>query len=313
VRLSFHDSVTWDPQSGTGGSNAWISVPCGARNQCERTLDANKGLPQVADYLDYLWIKNGWQHVISRPDWWSLAAKVSVEWASGGTCNINWGYGRTQASSIQAWPNRHPLPPEGFQGIGKHMVTRLGFSWEESVALIGAHCLGETHIENTGYHGRWVPTPANFFSNSFYQNLLHYDWYPTAVPCNSTSYGSGCNVEYVSDELPGAVMLITDGALEYQTGKLKCTLTRNQKSNLYANRCPFATKAVQGYVSHFASNNNYWLQTFASAFEKLQNLGHDQIVYNPQTDVQYDLYQTHWQGYSNWYNNQKDYGYGYTH
>jgi len=312
VRLCFHDAVTWDPQTYTGGNRAWASVRCARPNQCERTLDANKGLPDVADYLDQLWSQHGWNKVISRPDWWSLAGKVAIEWASGGTCKIRWGYGRTEASQIAAWPDRHPLPPEGYMGVKNHMVDRLGFSWEEAVALLGAHCLGETHLENSGYHGRWVPSPANYFSNSFYNNLLQYDWYPTVVSCNSTYNNAGCNMEYITDDLAGSVMLLTDAVTQYTVKDNQCTLTSHKKSNLYQHRCPMA-KSLQPYVRHFAQDNGYWLQSFASAWEKLQNFGPDQIYYNSDQDVQYDLSYTHWQGYTGWYQNRNDYGYLYNH
>jgi len=319
VRLQFHDSVTWDPVSRTGGAHACIAVSCSAPNECERTLQANNGLAPVADYLDQLWSSNGWSNVISRPDFWSLAAKVAVEWASGGATVVPWGYGRTECTgTCPLWANRHPDASQGFYAMQNHMVNRLGLSWTESIALLGAHSLGETHIENSGYHGRWVPYPANYLNNNFYKVLLTYDWYSTTVPPyqgSSSSYNSGygsnsyaqAKVEYVTDELRGTVMLPSDGAIYYKNQNFNCTLSHNSKCPLFTYHCPYASN-LQGIVRQFASDNAYWLSVYTEAFKKAQEWGGDTIYYNPPTDVEYDLYQTHWTGYTGWYTNPNDYG-----
>jgi len=306
VRLAFHDAGTWDPASGTGGAHAYIGVQCGKHQQCERTLDDNAGLAAVSDNLEALW--QGWKTVISRSDFWHLAAKVGIEWASGGTAQINWGWGRTDANKVAYFPDRHPDADKGFSAIHDHLVTRLGFSWEEAIALLGAHSLGETHFENTGYHGRWVPKPANFFSNNFYKILLTYNWFPVTVPCNKTT---GCEKEYNTNGLPGGLLLSIDAGTKWNPdSELTCTIAQRKTSVLWSHRCPLASN-VQGIVEHFANDNNYWLSTFATAFEKLQNFGGDTLYYNSPSDVQYDLSQTHWQGFNGWYTNQNDYGWQY--
>jgi len=251
--------------------------------------------------------------------------KWPVEWASGGTAYIRWGYGRTECSeTCPLWANRHPDASQGFYAMQEHMINRLGFNWQEAIGLIGAHCLGETHIENSGYHGRWVPTPANYFSNSFFQNLLRYDWFSVVVPpyqgnndygteatynagSYSNNYGKNEKVEYVTNELAGGVMLPSDGAIAYRNLNLSCTLTHNSNCPLYRNHCPYAYN-VLGIVQNYANNNQAWVSDFVEAFQKLQEFGGDQIYYNPQADTQYDLYQTKWTGYNGWYTDPNDYG-----
>jgi len=111
----------------------------------------------------------------------------------------------------------------------------------------------------------------------------------------------------VNDGLPGSVMLPSDGAIYYQNLNLSCTLTTHTNCPLYAQHCPFATN-FWPIVRRFAADNNYWMQVFLQSYQRLQEFGGDQIYYNPTSDVQYDLYQTHWTGYSGWYTNAKDYG-----
>jgi len=100
--------------------------------------------------LDALWYNNGWSNTLSKADFWSLAGKVAVEWASGGTAQLPWGYGRTDcAQACPLWANRHPDASQGYYALQTHLVNRLGFSWEQPIALLGAHSLGETHVENS--------------------------------------------------------------------------------------------------------------------------------------------------------------------
>jgi len=213
------------------------------------------------------------------------------------------------------------------------MVTRLGFTWEEAIALLGAHSLGSAHKEYSGYEGRWVPYPANYFSNSFYKVLLKNNWYRIDVH-GASNYGGGAgsgygssngndhHYEYISDATPGSFMLTTDVGLGWNLNNY-CNVTNGYNSGSngynsaygsYANyNGPCTKRRYWNIIARFANDNNYWLQVFAQAFEKLQTFGGDYLTYNNVGDVGYGVEQSSWAGFGQWYSNPFDVGTYYAH
>jgi hypothetical protein len=52
-------------------------------------------------------------------------------------------------------PGRLPMA-SGNSGHVRSVFTRMGFDDQETVALIGAHCVGRCHMERSGYEGRMI-------------------------------------------------------------------------------------------------------------------------------------------------------------
>jgi len=49
------------------------------------------------------------------------------------------------------------------------------YSTQEVVALLGAHTLGRTWSDNSGYTGPWVKFNNQYFDNTFYKNMINKD------------------------------------------------------------------------------------------------------------------------------------------
>lgn len=162
VRLSWHTSGTYDKKSGTGGSygGTMIYLP-------ESTDDANAGLEVGRDFLAEFQEKYPW---ISRGDLWTLGGVVAVQEAGGP--RVPWRAGRVNATDRSQVPPNGRLP-DGAQGAThiRDVFGKYGFSDEETVALIGAHCLGRCHTWRSGFDGPWGPSP-NMFTNDYFVRLL---------------------------------------------------------------------------------------------------------------------------------------------
>ena len=51
----------------------------------------------------------------------------------------------------------------------------MGFNDREIVALLGAHCIGRCHVENSGYWGPWTNAETTF-SNEYFRLLVEEKW-----------------------------------------------------------------------------------------------------------------------------------------
>jgi L-ascorbate peroxidase len=50
-------------------------------------------------------------------------------------------------------------------------MTRMGFTKQDLVAIMGSHTLGFAHSDRSGFHGRWTQNP-HVFDNSYYKEVL---------------------------------------------------------------------------------------------------------------------------------------------
>ena len=107
-------------------------------------------------------------HVISKADFWVLAAKVSVEvTATAGDYEVPFRYGRATAAECGYAGDRLPAAEGGVEEIERVFVAAMGLTFRDAVALLGAHTLGRLETANSGYAGVWTTTPDTFDNNYF--------------------------------------------------------------------------------------------------------------------------------------------------
>ncbi|CUM65285.1 uncharacterized protein PRCAT00002920001 [Priceomyces carsonii] len=228
TRLSWHTSGTYDKKSNTGGSfgGTMIYAP-------EQIDGENNGLEVGRDFLYEFLVKYPW---LSRGDLWTLGGVCAVQ-ESGGP-KIPWRPGRKDLTDRKRVPENGRLPDASKDGNYVHSIfSRMGFSDQEAVALIGAHCLGQCHKHNTGYDGPWGPTP-NMFTNDFFVRLLG-KWHVKKWDGKK---------QYEDDETNQFMMLPTDMALKEE---------------------PFFIK----YVKQYADDQDLFFKDFRNAYSTLLELG----------------------------------------
>jgi len=178
---------------------------------------------------------------ISYADLYSFTAACVVT-NSGGPW-IKWRPGRADAVDV----NSDPVPdgvlpsPESTPVDLRAIFYRMGFSDNDIVALSGAHNLGHTHTENSGYRGAWTTTPLKF-SNEFYTRLVHNSTYSAFnITTNSVT------ITQFQDN-SSLMMLPSDMALTHDV--------------------PFLNQ-----VKVYAANESAFFEDFKAAFETLLELG----------------------------------------
>ncbi|KAH0469761.1 hypothetical protein IEQ34_001319 [Dendrobium chrysotoxum] len=147
VRLGWHDSGTYDknieewPQR--GGANGSL------RYDVELKHGANAGLVNALKLLQP--IKDKYSGV-TYADLFQLASATAVEEAGGP--KIPMKYGRVDVIGPEQCPEEGKLPSAGPPSPADHLrevFYRMGFNDKEIVALSGAHTLGRSRPERSGW------------------------------------------------------------------------------------------------------------------------------------------------------------------
>ena len=220
----------------------------------EKNDPENSGLDKVQELLEP--IKEKYPY-ISYADLWTLAGVVSVETMGGPV--IQWKPGRVDKpimdrsdsginmptvnshSSKIAVPENGRLP-EAARGADhiRTVFTRMGFNDQETVALIGAHCVGRAHKDRSGYEGPWTNTPI-MFANTYFKLLTEKNWIPKVWNGPLQFVDEDDRDEFVM-MLPSDIALLKDPVY-----------------NVLVNR--------------YAVNDELWRNDFAQAYSKLLELG----------------------------------------
>ncbi|TIB65289.1 hypothetical protein E3P77_02818 [Wallemia ichthyophaga] len=231
LRLAWHASGTFSKhdKANPGGSNKATM-----RFKAEAEDGANAGLEVGRDLLNnrvkpqFPWISYG--------DLWTLAGVVGLQEMGGP--KVAWRPGRIDGmDEREAITNRLPDGAKDEKHV-QNIFDRLGFDDGETVCLIGAHAVGRTHRDRSGFEGPWTFSPITF-SNQFYKLLMESEW--------KEKKWDGPK-QYEDQETKSLMMLPTDYAL--------------RTSDKY-----------RPYVEKYAEDEDVFFKDFSRAFAKLIELG----------------------------------------
>lgn len=228
TRLAWHNSGTYKKADNTGGSFGGTMI-----YKPEETDGENAGLSIGREFLSEFKQKYPW---LSRGDLWTLGGVVAVQECGGP--KIKWRPGRQDIDDQQRVPENGRLPHASLGSDHvREVFSRMGLTDQETVALIGAHCLGKCHTDRSGYDGPWGPS-FNMFTNDFFVRLLQ-NWHVRKWDGKK---------QYEDDETNSFMMLPTDMALKEDGNFIK-------------------------YVKQYAEDQDLFFKDFADAFSKLLELG----------------------------------------
>ncbi|KAF5385924.1 hypothetical protein D9615_002607 [Tricholomella constricta] len=165
LRLAWHSSGTYDKETNTGGSN-YATM----RFEPEALHGANNGLNIARDLMEKIKKEFEW---ITYGDLWTLGGVAAVQEMQGP--KIPWRPGRIDGFAADATPDgRLPDATQGSDHLRK-IFGRMGFNDQEIVALSGAHALGRTHRDRSGFEGPWTFSPTTL-TNDFFKLLFSETW-----------------------------------------------------------------------------------------------------------------------------------------
>ncbi|KAK4359082.1 hypothetical protein RND71_021311 [Anisodus tanguticus] len=234
VRLGWHDAGTYNkniedwPQR--GGANGSL------RFDAELKHGANAGLVNALKLLQP--IKDKYAGV-TYADLFQLASATAIEEAGGP--KIPMKYGRVDVSAPEQCPEEGRLPDAGPPSPSSHLrdvFYRMGLNDKEIVALSGAHTLGRSRPERSGWgkpETRYTKDgPGNPGGQSWTVQWLKFD----------NSYFK--DIKERRDE--NLLVLPTDAVL-------------------------FEDSSFKEYAENYAVNQDVFFKDYAEAHAKLSNLG----------------------------------------
>ncbi|KAK3255796.1 hypothetical protein CYMTET_35041 [Cymbomonas tetramitiformis] len=250
VRLAFHDAGTFSTQAGNGGMDG-----------CVLWDDAdNGGLTDARDMLAPVYESHS--SIISLADFWSLASITMIEAAGGPVIPFQWG--RIDATSCATDAGRLPDAEQSHAHVVE-VFTRLGFTTEEMVALMGAHTLGRCQTQNSGYNGPWVNSEDEF-DNEYYRDLVGDRW-------DREERTTDLGVRHQWED-GNRLMLNTDMTLAFDIDGGDGDPNAGQPNACGGNNNNCAEQpSTRGFVDTFRTDQAAWFTSFTAAFVKMLGLG----------------------------------------
>mmetsp|Transcript_33438 Transcript_33438/g.50441 ORF Transcript_33438/g.50441 Transcript_33438/m.50441 type:complete len:451 (-) Transcript_33438:167-1519(-) len=278
VRLAAHDFMDFDRNF--SGDERLGSDGC-----LEFDNDANAGLDDI--WCDSCAFKQlydtSYASFMSRADFWVAAANGVIAETSDGL-DLPFRWGRVDRNVCSLSSGRLP-EASGCNEVEETFIDRMGVTWRDAVALIGAHTLGRGHTRFSGHDGTWVQNDeeSTIFDTGFFTETVNRGWRPRDTDAG-TDWTWGRNRD--------VMMLNTDICLRFDIpdgdDQDCCTNTDENCGPMNLPQCDSSEfvrpEAYQAFTEFTSRNNNAFYNAFSEAWEKATENGYEAGELNNLTD-----------------------------
>eukprot|EP00581_Thalassiosira_minuscula_P017134 CAMPEP_0183721494 /NCGR_PEP_ID=MMETSP0737-20130205/13753_1 /TAXON_ID=385413 /ORGANISM="Thalassiosira miniscula, Strain CCMP1093" /LENGTH=461 /DNA_ID=CAMNT_0025951507 /DNA_START=66 /DNA_END=1451 /DNA_ORIENTATION=- len=295
VRLAAHDFMDFDRRDGRN--------PMGADGCYDERSDNNAGLETIwcgTCPLKQLYDRK--YSGISRADFWIAASNAVIRQTSvRGDMDLKdtFLWGRRDRDSCPRSGDRLPIPSDCDE-VEDVFLKRMGLTWHDAVALLGAHTLGMGNAAFSGHDGTWVESnrAAQVFDKGYYEELFTNAWRPRRMGGRKQDWTTGfngngknrvmlntdmCLVFDIDEHIRDRVPCCSRTNTYYQNGLNQCIdreATR-RRCPMYSGSNPRrqATDAVREMLGGSVSSNNQkpFYNAFARAWRKATTVGQDDL------------------------------------
>ena len=279
VRLVAHDFMDFDRNDANN--------PMGPDGCFDPFHPANAGLPDDlwcdGCLLTNLYLTKYSEHQISRADFWIASANAVIRQTSvnnGLDLRDTFEWGRVDANSCGGQGDRIPSP-RGCSQTEDVFLTRMGLTWTDATALMGAHTLGRGDTGFSGHHGTWVPSniEAMSFDKTYYEEVFLNSWHPQNIgtPREDWTTGNGGDRVMLNTDL--CLVMLIDENMPCCTGT-RCTGLSRRCPRIPANHPRSeAFDAFEEYLGGSYPNENQqpFYDAFREAWRKATKVGQNNL------------------------------------
>lgn len=268
------------------------SIPMGADGCLIFDSPMNAGLSSIwCDSCPLKQLYDAKYSDLSRADFWVVAANAVIYLTSVNNeldLRNTFLWGREDANSCPGSDDRLPTSA-GCQEVEAVFLQRMGLTWKDAVALLGAHTIGRAHVEFSGHHGSWAANEreAQIFNKKYFEELFGRAWTPRGI---GTAKQDWTWVSGNPNNSVAKVMLNTDMCLVYDidnnkqccsntgafkpNGQSRCANNKNRQCRRHSQNNP-ATAAALSYLGGSSpnSNNTPFYKAFTLAWYKATTNG----------------------------------------
>lgn len=266
VRLAAHDFMDFDLSArNQGGPDGCIDFTASINNGLE-IVWCDNGCP-LKDLYDTSY------SFMSRADFWVAAANACIRATALNGYDLPFRWGRTDVSICPESSARLPLDT-GCDQVEGVFLTRMGLSWTDATALLGAHSLGRATDGNSQHDGTWVQSgqESTVFDKGFYDELTRRSWRPLSRNGAQHDWTWGGNTR-------GVMMLNTDICLFFDISNPNCCTNTGGNCRDTGNQCPTSrntetVSAINAFMAGRNNDNDAFYAAFSVAWKKATELGH---------------------------------------
>lgn len=193
---------------------------------------------------------------------------------SGGILNLPFRWSRLDRTACPLSSDRLP-EASGCTEMEETFINRMGVTWKDAVALMGAHTLGRGHTLFSGHDGTWVETAeeSTAFDTGFFTETVNRPWRPRRTNVGTDwTWGNDRDVQ----------MLNTDICLQFDIpdgdDQGCCTNTERNCGPTNPPQCESSQlvwpEAFEAFEEFTSRNNDAFYSAFSEAWQKATENGY---------------------------------------